>query len=163
MINLLKMFSFYSFCCIGEISFCLAPSTRYIRVIYFNTINFVSFNNVKCFFGIFTKYFWWKNIKKSYQDTMTTNIIFGINQTSKKCESIVIQMVINNLWRIKCGKNWKKPLNMIEWRIIPNKTRKSRQKNTKILWQPISFFGIKQLHKVGIDCSEDGENSLCRQ
>ena len=24
-------------------------------------------------------------------------------------------------------------------------------------------FGIKQLHKVGIDCSEDGENSLCRQ
>ena len=35
--------------------------------------------------------------QKKYQDTMTTNIIFGIKQLQKKCESIVIQMVINNL------------------------------------------------------------------
>ena len=100
--------------------------------------------------------------QKNKKILLTTNIIFGIKQTSKKCETIVIQMVINNLWRFKCEKNWKN-LNMIEWRIIANKTRKCRQKNTKILWQPISFFGIKQLQKVGIDCSEDGENSLCRQ
>ena len=39
---------------------------------------------------------------------MTINIIFGIKQTSKKCESIVIQMVINNLSRIKCGKKTEK-------------------------------------------------------
>ena len=44
---------------------------------------------------------------------MTTNIIFGIKQTSKKCESIVIQMVINNLSRIKCGKKTEKNLNII--------------------------------------------------
>ena len=56
--------------------------------------------------------------QKNYQETMKTNIIFGIKQTSKKCESIVIQMVINNLSRIKCGKKTEKNLNIIEWRII---------------------------------------------
>ena len=68
--------------------------------------------------AFFTNIFDEKNIKikkvkcvkcvKKYQDTMTTNIIFGIKQLQKKCESIVIQMVINNLWRIKCGKKLKK-------------------------------------------------------
>ena len=62
---------------------------------------------------------------------MTINIIFGIKQTSKKCESIVIQMVINNLSRIKCGKKLKKTLNIIEWRIIANKTRKCCKKNPR--------------------------------
>ena len=36
-----------------------------------------------------------------------------MRQTSKKCESIVIQMVINNLSRIKCGKKTEKNLNII--------------------------------------------------
>jgi len=35
--------------------------------------------------------------QKNYQETITNNIIFGIKQLQKKCESIVIQMVINNL------------------------------------------------------------------
>ena len=35
--------------------------------------------------------------QKNKKILLTTNIIFGIKQTSKKCETIVIQMVINNL------------------------------------------------------------------
>ena len=61
---------------------------------------------------------------------------------------------------------WKKTeknLNMIEWRIIANKTRKCRQKKYQDTMTTNIVFGIKQLQKVGIDCSEDGENSLCRQ
>ena len=46
--------------------------------------------------------------QKNYQETITNNIIFGIKQLQKKCESIVIQMVINNLWRIKCEKKTEK-------------------------------------------------------
>ena len=81
--------------------------------------------------------------QKNKKILLTTNIIFGIKQTSKKCETIVIQMVINNLWRFKCGKNWKN-LNMIEWRIIANKTRKCCQKNQDTMATNI-IFGIKQL------------------
>ena len=81
--------------------------------------------------------------QKNKKILLTTNIIFGIKQTSKKCETIVIQMVINNLWRFKCEKNWKN-LNMIEWRIIANKTRKCCQKNQDTMTTNI-IFGIKQL------------------
>ena len=65
---------------------------------------------------------------------MTTNIIFGIKQTSKKCESIVIQMVINNLSRIKCGKKLKKP-------------QHHRMENNCNTMTTNIIFGIKQLQK----------------
>ena len=52
---------------------------------------------------------------------------------------------------------------MIEWRIIANKTRKCGQKNTKILWQPISFWNKATSKKWESNVAKMVKIVLCRQ